>query len=191
MNKVINCPEHIEILIPNFTYDQLKAQGYTEQQMVNEGYAQWIFKLGDWVWTTTDGWYELCSCPFGDSDEVHLFGSCGDAGRTFTINGYEYITDKYPSLFKFDPLKGTKPPEVEAAPTMQSVEDWVKPHGSICGLNYHSFMIPKTDKNTIELDGIVESVDFESMVRELISQGFENLRGGQKADTTWYISGTK
>ena len=165
------CPDNMEMLDGN-SYHDLKKSGFSDQQMVNQGVALWVFKKGDWVWTTGLGWSRLKDTICTSDLYILQTGE-----KSYTKNGYEYEDDKHPSLFKFDPIANTE------SPTNDDFDDM---------LNYYTNMLKELANDTIELDGIVgDTIDFQGIVKDLIDQGYVDLSGGQKADGSWYISGSK
>ena len=176
------CPEHLEMINPTYTYKELKGAGWTDQQMVNEGHARWLFKAGDWVWCCDTGWVQLKS-NFDDDYPLIAGDYC-----SINVNGYQDDDAKFPQVFKFDPLSGTTPPAatVDNNPT---IPEWLKKMGS--PTPFHSITTENLVSVDVDLDGIVDNLDFESILSNLIEQGYGCLRGGQKADGTWYLSGNK
>ncbi len=60
-------------------------------------------KDGDWAYSVSNGWAKV----FTTSHDKYPFKH---NSSTYTKTGKLYTDDKYPSLFTYDPINGTRPP---------------------------------------------------------------------------------
>ena len=212
-------------------YLQFMAVGWTDELLVEHKLAEWLFKEGDWAWTTDNGWVKLSG---GTHDDRHPLQA---NERTYTTTGYEWRDDKSPSLLRSDPINGTKHPvgfkefqdeiiksiadthgvsvEILTAEKpnldfeimgktkpevnygeifrkaaqcgntvlkIQSINEWIK--NTTLG---EKFVEKKPD--TMEFNNIKDNLDFIELVDKF--KDTHSLRGGQKADGTWYLKGVE
>ena len=172
-----------------------------------EGHAMRTFSIGEWVWTTNYGWSQLQENTLDDRHSLMINDS------TYTSDGREFGDDEHSALFTFDPLCGTSHPVIAVEePVMQTADEWanstlfnkyyedsVKNLASATGTTVEMLTGSKapfaltqpTTPDTFELEGILDAIDFNSTMRDLIADGYGNMRGGQMSDGTWFLSGSK
>ena len=177
--------------------------------MVNDNLAEWVFNVGDWAWCCGVGWVRLHEnkCDYNGDEKTLMIVDNDDDEVVYQSDGRSYPNNSYPSLFRFDPLTGSKPPNCNKESSdnideaLSMIKDSIKDVGfDVDHKSFSDFFEcisspanPKetTNNDTVELSGIESSVDFESLLSLLYSKGYLNLRGGQKTDGTWYLNSAK